>query len=96
MSVVIWKDGESELCEPNMLQHNLANGYTIENGLETQQQAYVEDYPVKDTDEPEVSESPNVNEEELRALGKQYKIRGWHNMKLENLIPKIEEAKNAG
>lgn len=31
MSVVIWKDGKSELCECNYLQHQLSNGYTLED-----------------------------------------------------------------
>jgi len=30
MSVVIWKDGESELCEPEHLQYQLEAGYSLE------------------------------------------------------------------
>jgi hypothetical protein len=31
MSVVIWKDGVSSLCEPKYLANELAAGYTLEN-----------------------------------------------------------------
>jgi hypothetical protein len=31
MSVVIWKDGKSSLCEPQYLTNELAAGYTLEN-----------------------------------------------------------------
>ncbi len=30
MSVVIWKDGQSELCEPEYLQYQLEAGYSLE------------------------------------------------------------------
>lgn len=81
MSVVIWKDGKRELCDPMYLQNQLNAGYTLEGHPE-------------ESESDSKDESENNPDDDIRAQAKELGIKSWHNKKIENLEREIEAILN--
>ena len=87
MATIIWKDGKSEMCNPLHLHAQLQAGYSLTNGDDNAS------LPPKKEDKKDLSEKETY-EKELRQAAKAYKIKNWHNKKIEKLEIEVSEASN--
>lgn len=88
MSVVIYKDGVRELCEPHELTYQLGAGWSLTDGPEEVEEV------IETSDEVvEITEEPvEPTDEEIRAVAKELGISKWHIKGIDRLKLEIEDS----
>ena len=84
MSVIVYKDGEQELIEPEQLEQSLAVGWSLTPDAEPR--VYLDDTAT----EPELESSPDpdatgTTNEEIRLLAQQAGLDNWQTAKIKTL-----------
>jgi hypothetical protein len=88
MSVVIWKDGVSSLCEPKYLANELAAGWSLTKDSEWSEE------PIPSENIKVESYTVHLDEEsELRGEAKLLGVKSPHNKKIETIKAEIEAIK---
>jgi hypothetical protein len=76
MSVVIYKDGKQELCNPIDLQNLLDSGYSLTEKTPTQK--------------ADTNNSGKLSTDEVRAAAKEAGIENWETGKIKTLKSKLK------
>jgi len=93
MAVVMYKDGGCVRIEPEFIDNHLALGYSLQNPDKPLPEIIEEYEEIKEKQEDMIEAAEELDDDKeayFRQKAKELGIRNYHNMKIDNLIPKIE------